>query len=216
MSPASSNKIYVGRLTEDLTNEDLEEYFSQYGEVREVFIPKPFRAFAFVTFAESHVAQSLYGDDHIIKNVSVHIGTATPKTADKYGDNGYGSNDWSQKGTWMKGGMSGGMDANMMPPGMASNNFGINQNIIAAAAQAAITQGLLGMMGQGGYPTDNKAYPSSTSKDPSHAYYGSYQSAGYSGGSQGGGWGGVSDFFFINIELIFKVLSSINYFITLC
>ncbi len=30
---------------------------SQFGEVTDVFIPKPFRAFAFVTFLEAEVAQ---------------------------------------------------------------------------------------------------------------------------------------------------------------
>ncbi|ESN96811.1 hypothetical protein HELRODRAFT_157599 [Helobdella robusta] len=89
--PELSNKIYVGRLTEDMTSEDLHEYFSQFGEVREVFIPKPFRAFAFVSFADPFIAQSLYGDDHVIKNVSVHIGTATPKNSERYMNDGYGS-----------------------------------------------------------------------------------------------------------------------------
>src|SRR5438552_573228 len=73
------NKIYVGRLTEDITNDDLRSYFEQFGEVSEVFVPKPFRAFAFVTFTDAEVAQSLWGDDHILKGVSIHIGTATPK-----------------------------------------------------------------------------------------------------------------------------------------
>ena len=45
----------------------------------DVFIPKPFRSFAFVTFADAHVAEQLLGDDHIIKGISVHIGSATPK-----------------------------------------------------------------------------------------------------------------------------------------
>lgn len=50
-----------------------------YGKVIDVFIPKPFRSFAFVTFADAHVAEQLLGDDHIIKGISVHIGSATPK-----------------------------------------------------------------------------------------------------------------------------------------
>ena len=37
--------------------DDLREYFSKYGEVTDVFIPKPFRAFAFVTFLDPEVAQ---------------------------------------------------------------------------------------------------------------------------------------------------------------
>lgn len=42
-------------------------------QVVDVYIPKPFRAFAFVTFANPHVANGLCGEDHIIGNASVHI-----------------------------------------------------------------------------------------------------------------------------------------------
>jgi TAR DNA-binding protein 43 len=34
-------KVFVGRCTEDLTQDDLREYFSKFGEVTDVFIPKP-------------------------------------------------------------------------------------------------------------------------------------------------------------------------------
>ena len=40
-----------------MTAEDLREYFGKFGEVTDVFIPKPFRAFAFVTFLDPEVAQ---------------------------------------------------------------------------------------------------------------------------------------------------------------
>lgn len=54
-----SRKIFVGRCTEDMTTDDLRQYFMQYGEVTDVFIPKPFRAFAFVTFADDQVRLTL-------------------------------------------------------------------------------------------------------------------------------------------------------------
>lgn len=54
--PMRSRKIFVGRCTEDMTTDDLRQYFMQYGEVTDVFIPKPFRAFAFVTFADDQVS----------------------------------------------------------------------------------------------------------------------------------------------------------------
>ena len=92
-------KVFVGRCTEDMTAEDLKEYFSKFGEVTDVFIPKPFRAFAFITFLDPEVsvplpsschvtrdtcllqvAQSLCGEDHIVKGVSVHVSNAAPKT----------------------------------------------------------------------------------------------------------------------------------------
>lgn len=61
------SKVFVGRCTEDMTADDLKEYFSKFGEVTDVFIPKPFRAFSFVTFLDPDVAQSLCGEDHIVK-----------------------------------------------------------------------------------------------------------------------------------------------------
>lgn len=72
--------MFVGRCTEDLTSDDLKEYFSKFGEVTDVFIPRPFRAFAFVTFLDPDIAQGLCGEDHIIKGVSVHVSNAAPKS----------------------------------------------------------------------------------------------------------------------------------------
>lgn len=57
--PMRSRKIFVGRCTEDMTTDELRQYFMQYGEVTDVFIPKPFRAFAFVTFADDQVRVTL-------------------------------------------------------------------------------------------------------------------------------------------------------------
>lgn len=54
-----SRKIFVGRCTEDITTDELRQFFMQYGEVTDVFIPKPFRAFAFVTFADDQVCFSM-------------------------------------------------------------------------------------------------------------------------------------------------------------
>ncbi|KAJ3582533.1 hypothetical protein NHX12_000510, partial [Muraenolepis orangiensis] len=65
--PMRCRKIFVGRCTEDMTTDELRQFFMQYGEVTDVFIPKPFRAFAFVTFADDQVAQALCGEDLIIK-----------------------------------------------------------------------------------------------------------------------------------------------------
>jgi len=73
-------KVFVGRCTEDMSADDLKDYFSKFGEVTDVFIPKPFRAFAFITFLDPEVAQSLCGEDHIVKGVSVHVSNAAPKT----------------------------------------------------------------------------------------------------------------------------------------
>lgn len=74
-----NRKIFVGRLTEDITTEDLRDYFSKFGEITDVFIPRPFRAFAFITF-ESEISQNICGDDHIVNGVSLHVSNAMPKS----------------------------------------------------------------------------------------------------------------------------------------
>lgn len=74
-----NSKVFIGRCTEDITKNDFFEYFSKFGEVTDVYIPKPFRACAFVNFLDAEVAQNLCGEDHIIKGTSVHVSNAVPK-----------------------------------------------------------------------------------------------------------------------------------------
>lgn len=78
--PVMSSKIFVGRVTETMSKEDLRKHFEQFGEVLDVYIPTPFRAFAFVTFKDSSVAQSLVGEEQIVNGASVYINTANPKS----------------------------------------------------------------------------------------------------------------------------------------
>ena len=82
--PETSRKIFVGRLSETITAKDLQDYFSKYGQVIDVYIPKPFRAFGFVTFVEAEIAQGLCGESHIIKGASVHVSKADPKEDDRH------------------------------------------------------------------------------------------------------------------------------------
>uniref|UniRef100_A0A2I3GCC1 TAR DNA-binding protein 43 n=1 Tax=Nomascus leucogenys TaxID=61853 RepID=A0A2I3GCC1_NOMLE len=76
------NLVYVVNYPKDnkrkMGETDLWEFFSRYGDVMDAFIPNPFRAFAFVPFAEDQIAQSLCGED-LIKGISVHISNAEPK-----------------------------------------------------------------------------------------------------------------------------------------
>ncbi|XP_035697620.1 TAR DNA-binding protein 43-like [Branchiostoma floridae] len=72
-------RVFIGRCTEDISAEDLRAYFQRFGEVTDVVIPKPFRAFAFVTFQDGETAQSLCGEHYTIKGASVHVSAYTPK-----------------------------------------------------------------------------------------------------------------------------------------
>ncbi|XP_030369892.1 TAR DNA-binding protein 43 isoform X3 [Scaptodrosophila lebanonensis] len=110
-------KVFVGRCTEDINSDDLREYFSKFGEVTDVFIPRPFRAFSFVTFLDPDVAQSLCGEDHIIKGVSVHVSNAAPKAEQNRSHQGqnfnynsgnnFGMHSYHHQGNHMNSGRSG-------------------------------------------------------------------------------------------------------------
>lgn len=124
--------------------DDLREYFSKFGEVTDVFIPKPFRAFAFVTFLDPEVAQSLCGEDHIIKGVSVHVSNAAPKTdpGRSGGGGGRGGGGMDRGGGPYGGNMGGGGGRANDPKNMPGGPFsqGPYQGTVAA----------MGMGGGGG------------------------------------------------------------------
>ncbi|VDO09571.1 unnamed protein product [Rodentolepis nana] len=70
----------------------LRDHFSQFGHVSltdqlslppsiitDVFVPRPFRSFAFITFEDSDVAASLLGQDQVINGQTLTVGSAVPK-----------------------------------------------------------------------------------------------------------------------------------------
>ncbi|KAL3223631.1 hypothetical protein MRX96_027301 [Rhipicephalus microplus] len=111
-----SRKVFVGRCTEDLSSDDLRDYFSKYGEVTDVFIPKPFRAFAFVTFVDPDVAQSLCGEDHIIRGTSIHVSNAVPKSEAAPSSHHHALGPLAGGGGGAGGGSWGGGDPGLAPP----------------------------------------------------------------------------------------------------
>lgn len=111
------SKVFVGRITEDMTVEDIKEYFTQFGEVTDVYIPKPFRSFCFVTFLDPDSTEKLWEEDHVIKGITVHVSDATPKQPPNkgYGNQGGGGgggggryNDYDDYGSQDRGGYNGG------------------------------------------------------------------------------------------------------------
>jgi RNA-binding protein Musashi len=76
-------KIFVGRLPQEETNEDLRHYFGRFGRILDVYIPKDpkrsgHRGFGFVTFAEEGVADRVSRRSHEICGQQVAIDSATP------------------------------------------------------------------------------------------------------------------------------------------
>lgn len=82
-----SNKIFVGKLPQEASDQEVQEYFSSFGVVTEVKIPKDHetqqgRGFAFVTFEDPSVASSvLEGGPHEIAGQQVHVKKAVKKEA---------------------------------------------------------------------------------------------------------------------------------------
>lgn len=106
-----------------------------------MFLPRPFRAFAFVTFADAEVAHSLTGDDHIIKGISVHVSSATPKNSERYSD--HGSN--VRVGQWQSFGRGGyaGPSSTWQNPGGGSGSSGAGRGrgMVVGGQNAVVATG---------------------------------------------------------------------------
>lgn len=164
--PQMPCKVFVGRCTEDITADDLREYFSRFGEVTDVFVPRPFRAFGFVTFLDPEVAQNLCGEDHVIKGASVSVSSAAPKIKAKSNQN-WKNDSYGNQGNWDSGrpsgsnaGGNGNIDSlNMQNLGINPNggpppNFNLPISLVAAALNQAGWSGFLGGMGGNGPPNN--------------------------------------------------------------
>ena len=81
----SNNKIYVGNLDYQMSDEDLKSEFSSYGEIQDVIIIKDHetgrsKGFGFVTFAEeSALEKALVLDGQEIKGRQLRVNKARPK-----------------------------------------------------------------------------------------------------------------------------------------
>ena len=66
-------KVYVCYHESSIKKEEIKEYFEKFGEVAEVYIPKPWRHFCFVTFCEAEVAQSLVETEQILNGHTLYV-----------------------------------------------------------------------------------------------------------------------------------------------
>ncbi|XP_068642450.1 heterogeneous nuclear ribonucleoprotein 1-like [Aristolochia californica] len=76
-------KIFIGRLPQEATVEELRQYFGRFGRILDVYVPKDpkrtgHRGFGFVTFAEDGVADRVSRRSHEICGQQVAIDSATP------------------------------------------------------------------------------------------------------------------------------------------
>ena len=59
-------KLFVGHLPHGTTTQDLDSYFSRYGQLTDTYIPTPFRNFAFITFASTEDGKCCLRDTHLL------------------------------------------------------------------------------------------------------------------------------------------------------
>jgi len=71
-------QLFVGRLPEDATKDDLVSYFSTFGKVTEAHVTIPFRGFGFVTLASTNVARSILKKNHDMKGQRLNLKIAEP------------------------------------------------------------------------------------------------------------------------------------------
>ncbi|KAJ6798355.1 heterogeneous nuclear ribonucleoprotein 1 [Iris pallida] len=82
-SRGMGKKIFVGRLPQEASADDLRQYFGRFGRIVDVYVPKDpkrtgHRGFGFVTFAEDVVADRVSRRTHEILGHEVAIDSATP------------------------------------------------------------------------------------------------------------------------------------------
>ena len=78
-------KLFVGRLGPNATKQDIQEYFEQFGEVTDTYIPQPYRNFAFVSFAAAEVAKVVQSRNHVFQGCNLNVTFAEPKHGAKMG-----------------------------------------------------------------------------------------------------------------------------------
>lgn len=78
------NKIFVGKLPSETTNEDLQQYFANFGRILDVFLPKDpkgkgHRGFAFVTFMDEGPADRVCRRPHELLGHEIAVDHASPQ-----------------------------------------------------------------------------------------------------------------------------------------
>ncbi|ETN76098.1 hypothetical protein NECAME_11923 [Necator americanus] len=105
------NKVFVGRLSEKIEADTLRSFFDKEAKqivesasVTDVFIPHPFRGFAFITFTHSEVADRLVkANNFVIDGTSVSVTLAVPREDPHQNAAGY-FNDFGFPYGYAKGG----------------------------------------------------------------------------------------------------------------
>ncbi len=85
----SKTKIYLGNLSQSVTQDTLKQHFSEYGEIKEVLLPqdrktKQIKGYAFIIFdQESSAEKALTQDGQVVFGQEIIVQIATEKSRAK-------------------------------------------------------------------------------------------------------------------------------------
>merc|ERR1712080_724638 len=67
-------KLFIGRLANGTTQEDVNDYFSDFGDMSDVFVPSnPFRGFGFVTYSSQEDAMKVLRMNHNLLGANLNV-----------------------------------------------------------------------------------------------------------------------------------------------
>merc|ERR1719495_473654 len=90
------NKLFIGRLPKDLTEPEMQEYFEKFGELKECYIPQPFKGFGFVSYKKQSAARKVLKSTHVLKGQYLNVGHPVSKKGDNNrGDRNNGNDQWN-------------------------------------------------------------------------------------------------------------------------
>jgi len=76
-------QLFVGRLATGTTKDDVKDYFSDFGELTDIFVPtNPFRGFGFVTYSSQEDARNVIDMSHSLLGARLNVKAAEPKKPD--------------------------------------------------------------------------------------------------------------------------------------
>lgn len=66
-------KLFVGRLPAGATTDEVNEYFSEFGEIKDTYLPSPFRGYGFVTFKKKSVVRKVLNCTHRLRGKYLNV-----------------------------------------------------------------------------------------------------------------------------------------------